>query len=392
MKDNANHSELPDHVFKCPEPDWSGLEARHPEPLVATLRSYFETPGPVALTIEQLLQSFDETATLRSDAGKLLLEVFGRSECRYSCAVCEKTLSANETQDERCPNCNVDFAEHRFESEEWFACDRPVGRQVKWMLSLHGMNTLGPWQEDFNWLVSKSYGYSVPVAIYKYGVVRPGAFLKFRQESLKRQVTKQARRLSGEAQGEGFGGKPDVIAHSLSTLLLGRALLADSKLKVGRVILLGSILRPDFPWNQLIKDERVEAVLNNYGTKDFWALVAHYFIPNSGPSGRRGFNEECGVINVPAQGYGHSDFFKPENLKKGFGSLWSKFLSEAHERLDTLPGQVVNETNWRQSSLLFRATIGRHLLLFIGLALSLFVACAFAVGLFVCAVRILKWL
>ena len=380
---------------KCPEPDWNDLRNRHRPELVNLLRlRYFETPGPIELTVDQLVAELDVTTALESAARDLLVEVFGRSEPRYFCPACDAVLTATEAQAEQCRYCDKTFADHGGVSppEEWFVCTRPSGRLVKWLLSLHGMNTLGPWQEDFNWLVSKSYGRSVPVAIYKYGLVRPGAFLKFRQESLKRQVTKQARRLSGEAEGEGFGGKPDVIAHSLGTLLLGRALLADDNLQVGRVILLGSILPPDFPWNDLIKHNQVEAVLNNYGTKDFWALIAHYFIPNSGPSGRRGFNKACGVINIAAEGYGHSDFFKRDNLNERFVALWSKFLSEAAERLDRLPGKTVNEKNWRQSSLLLRATIGRYLLLLIGLALSLFVACGFAVGMFVCAVWILKWL
>ena len=36
------------------------------------------------------------------------------------------------------------------------------------------MNTLGDWQEKLTWLVGRMYGRMVPVAIYKYGVIRPG--------------------------------------------------------------------------------------------------------------------------------------------------------------------------------------------------------------------------
>ena len=68
-------------------------------------------------------------------------------------------------------------------------------RDVRWVLTLHGMNTRGSWQEQFNWLVSKTYRYAIPVAIYKYGIVRPGAFLKFRQRQLVNQVIGRMRRL-----------------------------------------------------------------------------------------------------------------------------------------------------------------------------------------------------
>lgn len=386
--------EVSKEPLECSEPDWNDLESRHAKELVAELRAYFDTPGPFELTVEQLSANLGATSDLEADAKKLLLEVFGRSELRYFCPACDTALSDSEAQGEQCAYCGENFAEQNgVRGEEWFVCSRPVGRLVKWLLSLHGMNTLGPWQEDFNWLVSRSYGYSVPVAIYKYGMIRPGAFIKFRQQHLKRQVTNQASRLSGEAEGRGFGGKPDVIAHSLGTWLLGHALLDDPKLKVGRVILLGSILRPDFPWNELLAREQVEAVLNYYGTKDFWAFIAHYFIPDSGPSGRIGFDRYRGVRNVPARGYGHSSFFNPpENLKNGFASLWTKFLSEAAESLDELPGQVVNKTDWQQSSLIFRASLGRYLLFLIALVVLLFVSCAFVVGVLVCADWILNWL
>ena len=61
-----------------------------------------------------------------------------------------------------------------------------------------------------------------------------------------------------------------------------------------------------------------------YGTKDFWALMAHYFIPDSGHSGRRGFGTGMVAIDVAANGLGQSDFFRPDHLSRLFNEYWDR--------------------------------------------------------------------
>lgn len=197
---------------------------------------------------------------------------------------------------------------------------------MAWVLALHGMNTRGAWQEDFNWRVSTAYGRSVPVAIYKYGWVLSGAIW---MPSLRRQVKRLVQRiekLKGGTKESGFGDVPDVIAHSLGTWLLAHALLWNPSLVVGRVVLTGSILRPDFDWGRIISNGQVEAVLNHYGDRDFWAGIAHYLIPDSGPSGRRGFNPNAPIVQVCANSFGHSDFFSETHLPEVFKNTWQPFL------------------------------------------------------------------
>jgi hypothetical protein len=250
------------------------------------------------------------------------------------------------------------------------------------------MNTEGAWQEEFNWLVSTSYAHAVPVAIYKYGIVRPGAFFRFRHLSLARELASKIKRLVGVAGGMGFGKRPDVIAHSLGTLLLNIALRIDKNIEVGRVILLGSIIRPDSNWQDLIDSGQVKAVLNHYGTKDFWASVAHYFIPDSGPSGRVGFNSADAVINVAAQGFGHSDFFRPRHLNDRFATLWRPFLTSPEEDLSTLNESPKNRQDWLEAQWPLRATLPRFALFSVSAVMVSLLLFSFFVGL----LQILSWL
>jgi serine/threonine-protein kinase len=223
------------------------------------------------------------------------------------------------------------------------------------------MNTVGAWQEAFNWLLSRIFKHSVPVAIYKYGVVRPGAVLKFRQRRLIWGLNARIRRLSGETQKSGFGGVPDVIAHSFGTWLLGHALQADPDLRVGRVILTGCILRPDFDWAALIPSQ-VEAVLCHTATKDLWGRIAHYIIPDSGPSGLVGFNDRSTIAHAILHGGRHSDFFGDSTMTDLFETVWRPFLS-APSKSPLLSGNGLSSPNWKQALWPLRATVLRIALL-----------------------------
>jgi len=197
----------------------------------------------------------------------------------------------------------------------------------------------------------------------------------------------KVRRLIGETRKTGFGGRPDIIAHSLGTWLLGHALEQNPQLNVGRIILLGCILRPDFDWKTLIARGQVEAVLNHYGTKDFWARIAHYFIPDSGPSGRRGFDDDETVINVAAEGVGHSDFFQVDTMRVQFKTVWRLFLTSPNSDLHAIAARSKQTRVWKQASWLFRATLPRYFLLLVCVGLLLFLSASLLIGM----IRIINW-
>jgi uncharacterized CHY-type Zn-finger protein len=331
---------------------------KHDARLVEALSSLLAIQGPIEVTAkflseqslfpeERCLQLLEEVA-----ANRILTKVE-----RVACTKCDKNLSTEELQGEVCPYCQCPFEDVKPVAAVLFAREESRARDIIWVLTLHGMNTQGVWQEDLNWLVSRSYGRMVPVAIYKYGIVRPGAVLKFRQRILTRGLVSRIRRLTGETTAAGFGQIPDVIAHSFGTWLLGHALRANPTLQVGRVILTGCILRPDFEWEEMINRGQVQAVLCHVATKDFWAGISHFVIPDSGPSGRRGFNDRLNVLHA-ARSAGHSDFFKEKVMPELFAHVWQPFLTGTDGH-GTAIDSGLPEPTWKQAWWPLRATIPR---------------------------------
>jgi hypothetical protein len=336
--------------------DWDALAARFPAAWIRLARTADARGEPVSETASSLaardLAPEDRAAhpDLTASAQLFLDELADAGwldglESRR-CPVCGFDLPAGH-RGEACPN--PEPPPHAFTDEGHpgplvTVTYRRTGvarRDVGWMLALHGMNTRGAWQEDFNWLVSTTYGRMVPVAIYKYGIVRPGALLRARHRQLVRRLATEIRKRSRQAAEIVADPKPDVIAHSFGTLLLGKALQAQPDLRVGRVITLGCVLRPDFDWQTLVARGQVEAVLNQIGTRDVWARIAHYAVPDAGPAGRRGFDPPPGsapppaaepVFNVLAEGFRHSTFFDvrgddPTILARQFRDVWREFLT-----------------------------------------------------------------
>ncbi|MCP3977407.1 MAG: hypothetical protein GY720_23200 [bacterium] len=343
-------------------PAWAALRAEgFPNAWIDYLEGVDSEGGQLSVTPEFLggLDVTPEDRTRHSDlpaAADRLLQglatiAWVQLTTTRHCPICDYEVPEDHHGD-TCPNPSREPHAFIDEDEDAVLIERRsysrtgiARRYVGWMLALHGMNTVGSWQESFNWRVSTSYGRMVPVAIHKYGVVRPGVLRRARHEELRDELVGRIRRASEEALQVTTDPRPDVVAHSFGTLLLGKALHANSDLKVGRIVTLGCILRPDFDWATLVERGQVEAVLNNYGTEDQWAKRAHFTIPDSGPAGRRGFDfyeekwpeqyraaNSRPVFNVPAAGFEHSDFFddelpRPTTLEQQFESVWEPFLT-----------------------------------------------------------------
>lgn len=368
-------------------PDWLGLRARHPEAAVNVFRRLAQSGGRIEISREELLGRGNFTGPqLDSLLDELVSLGWLKRRERTLCPCCHKALSEPLPDDGLCPHCGQAFVDcGEPATEALYFRHEPSPRIVDWVLSLHGMNTLGAWQEKLNWLVARTYGRAVPVVVYKYGMVRPGVLFRFRHRQLRRQVAERLRSLSAEAESAGYRPEPDVIAHSFGTLLLARALEADETLRVGRVILAGSILRPDFDWRRLIDRGQVDAVLNHYGTADGPVAATHFLIPDSGPAGRRGFDTP-GVINVEAKDFGHSTVFG-DRLDSVFQGVWRPFLSAKDPGALDLPEIKTPAWPWTQAPWGIRAGVARFALLAILAAIALFLGGSWAFG----VVPFLRW-
>lgn len=345
-------------------PDWDELGQVYPRVLVEALRAAFER-GSVSFTPIELANASEvgdagSPSVAQAEALLRAAEPWLEARRNWNCPHCGYLADRSALDAEVCRGCDRRFDEaddwdpNGAEIERWIY-HGPRDRDVHWILVLHGMNTTGAWQERFNWLVARTYGRSVPVAIYKYGKVRPGAVIPWLQRRHRDRLADQIRRFAFEVEEAGLRTRPDVIAHSFGTWLLGHALARHRDLEVGRVILTGCILKPGFNWGALENRGQVEAVLNHYGDRDGWARISRWAIPDSGPSGYRGVEfdpeqwregrrtqQDRVLFNIREPGFRHSDFFsvdarsvkerradpRPEldQLGRVFETVWQPFL------------------------------------------------------------------
>jgi len=301
---------------------WQELAQQFPLALVERVKELFDRPGSITITPEDLAAAAKTSVV---DVTRLLDGLPLERLVHKRCSRCHESLDGIGERD-TCPHCGTSFDDDPPETIVRYEWHRPPPRDVPWVLVLHGMNTKGTWQEELSWLISRSYRHMVPVAIYKYGEIRQGVFFRWRQRQLRDKVIAKIKVLCGQSDDAGYGPRPDVIAHSFGTWLIAHALQHDKDVRIGRLILLGSVVRPDFDWQSLIGAGQVEAVLNHGATRDEWVPLAQWFIPDAGAGGIHGFPSP--VTNIAAQGFRHSDYFAPEDrMRSIFRSVWSKFLS-----------------------------------------------------------------
>jgi pimeloyl-ACP methyl ester carboxylesterase len=234
------------------------------------------------------------------------------------------------------------------------------GRSPEVVLIVTGMGMRGELEDGLRYRVRQMFSPPVPVLVHRYGVARSGSLFRPCQQAATRRLAARLRELS-EAGGVP-SRPPDVIAHSFGAWLVGQALRQNPDLRVGRIIMAGSVLRPDYDWRTIIVGGQAEAVLNHYGSRDLWAFVSEFFIPDSGPAGFRGFAECSGVFNRPEPGFRHLTFFRSGHIDTVHRMLWRPFLSRPADELPALVGPDISQL-WRPRPWLLRANLVRALLL-----------------------------
>jgi len=330
--------------------NWQNFDS-YPGALIKSLQRRFESTDPFELTIHQLE---DETKAPEKKVQEVLEKLrendFLKTIQCYRCPFCETELVEDQIHAPECPHCDTNYESENRYPEPYLIYYRrgKRGRDVKWILTLHGMNTSGRWQEEFSWFIQNLYGHSIPVAIYKYGNIKFSPFLKMRQRFYAKRLIKNINRLCEEFE-KPHHKRPDVIAHSFGTWLISKVLKENPDIKVGRIILTGSIVPPDFSWKTLIHREQVQAVMCHHSKKDFPVKISHYLIPGSGPSGVRGFNDRENVIHILEDDFGHSDYFKDENLSGQMRGKWASFLTRPADSLKSLADEYPQLENWKPS-------------------------------------------
>ena len=323
---------------------WAELRNNFPAELLTALANQLATSDPVVLTVDGFGAEVDSTpAEIKELLDRLAADDYLTAKETRPCPRCHEQLSDGDLAKRQCSSCHYVLEEGTTVTPVTvYVREGQQARDVRWVITVHGMNTPGIWQQDFSWRLAKLYGYAVPVGIYKYGNIKLSPFIPFRQKHHRDRLLQYMRKLRDEMRAEKYGDRPDIIAHSFGTWLLAHAMLADTSddpLKLGRVILTGSIVQPDFQWKQLLDSGRIEALLCHYAGRDVPVRIAQFTIPDSGPSGRYGFNDQVNVLHKFEPAFGHSDYFIEANLDRVMREKWAPFL--------TLP--LPELTHWRDA-------------------------------------------
>ncbi|WP_165248052.1 alpha/beta hydrolase [Paludisphaera soli] len=114
--------------------------------------------------------------------------------------------------------------------------------------------------------------------------------------------------------------KLSIIAHSFGTYVVGQILKRGFDLQIHRLILCGSVLRQDFPWEQYQGRFDDDKVVNECGKADIWPVLAQSASWGYGASGTHGF----GAVLVKDRFHagGHGQYFEPEFVEY----YWDPFI------------------------------------------------------------------
>ena len=325
----------------------------------------FVAAGHAARTVDQLFDALVDEGQLE------------RREMRL-CPDCGLELPIEVADDGVCPHCEYDLGEQGKAPvlKTIFLSSGLPSREIPWLVALHGFNTTGDWQEDFGWLLATRFRHRAPATMHKFPFLSFGVLLRSRHDSLVTQLDLKLRGAMERARASGIEEPPDIIAHSFGSLLLVKLLdRPDSAdLIFGRIVVAGSIVRPDYRWEKDLRAGRVEAVLNHCSRKDGVVDYAQWTIPDSGPSGRIGFDDE-NVINFLETDFNHGTHFDPTTMIESLQNdgLWDRFLRLPVQSLDDSLGGHRPESPWRPAPKA-ATTIAHVGLILLAIAVSPFVA------------------
>jgi serine/threonine protein kinase len=191
------------------------------------------------------------------------------------------------------------------------------------VVTLHGIRTHAKWQRAFSEVASRA-GWHCCLDRWNFGY-----FSVFRLVVPWSRLAKV--RWFRETYHDEFGEqatspltieRPSIVAHSFGTYILGNALMRYPYLRFNRVLLCGSILPEDFPWDLLIDRGQVQAVRNEYGARDVWTRIARIGVRGTGPSGLVGFSCKHERLEQEMFDFSHSEYFEKGHMEQ----KWLPFL------------------------------------------------------------------
>jgi|GEM_PF-6766557 len=175
------------------------------------------------------------------------------------------------------------------------------------ILLIHGIRTNSTWQNMVKRVLEEESKNKVQKSNYGYfDVVR--FWLPFTRRAAIEEVKETIQEIKDI---HGGGVKLSIIAHSNGTYIISKLLKSERDLRIHTLILCGSIIKRRYPWHQV--SGRVKFIINDFGTKDHWPVLAKSCSWGYGDTGRHPFRKPR-VIDR-GHPFNHGDFFRNEGGK-----------------------------------------------------------------------------
>lgn len=264
----------------------------------------------------------------------------------------ESRLTNNGRNHVTCTSCEMTFEAGDQEFVSVYVMlkpsrSNPLGyvKQPKVVFALHGINTYAEWHRMFSEVVGTD-GWKCRTNRWYFGKFSVLRFLIPRQRSAKVSWFRKEYDEECNDLETGVDRKnnqfPSIVAHSFGTYILGNALLKYDYIRFNKVILCGSILPIDFPWEKILERGQVQHVRNDYGSGDVWSKRVRFAVRGSGPSGLIGFSATHERLSQFEYSYEHSEYFDKGHVRAN----WLPFLNE-DERFWPSKSASITLPKWR---------------------------------------------
>ncbi|MGR5126657.1 hypothetical protein [Photobacterium swingsii] len=243
------------------------------------------------------------------------------------------------------------FSIYEFEKKDWKIA---LGNKINWgmasskaivkktekkiIFSVHGIRTLGHWQDKLEKSISESKQ-DFEVIKYKYNYFSAFQLLlpKYRGVVINRLAQEL------EDISEKFpDSRITIFSHSFGTYAIVKALELLPKsceLDIDNLILISSVLKSDYDLSVIKRRFNIKKIFNECGYNDNVLLVSHYLCIDMGMAGRSGF---VGTHAINRFYRGGHDFFNRESTF--INNHWTPILKgEASNEYDERSFGVIRE-------------------------------------------------
>jgi hypothetical protein len=191
-----------------------------------------------------------------------------------------------------------------------------VAEQKQVVILVHGIRDFARWHSNVRIALEQAGLVVVPTNYGRMNLLEFLAPFPFFRKLAAEKVLVQIR----YARKLHPGAIVSVIAHSFGTYVVSMLLKSEIDMPLHRVIFCGSVVRYDFPFEQL-EGRFTPEVLNEVGTADPWPAVAEAVTTGYGSAGSFGFNTP-GVRDRYHNDKSHDYFLTPEFATR----YWVPFL------------------------------------------------------------------